>query len=441
MTKIRVLIMGAAGRDFHNFNTFYRARDNYDVVCFTATQIPDIEGRIYPPSLAGPNYPDGIPIYPEEKLVSLIKEKDIDQVVFAYSDVSHEYVMHIASTVLSCGADFRLMGMTNTALKYKKPIISVCAIRTGCGKSQTTSKVCQILKKLGKKVVVVRHPMPYGDLEKQKVQRFSSIADLEKFECTIEEQEEYERHILNGIIVYAGVDYAEILKQAEEEADIVIWDGGNNDMPFYDPDIDIVVVDPHRPGHEVKYFPGEVNFKRADIIVINKVDTADREDVLDVEENIKKFNPRARVIKAASPITVLTPEKIVGKRVLVVEDGPTLTHGEMKYGAGTIAAQNYGAREIIDPRPYAVGKIKKTFEKYPTIGTLLPAMGYGKEQIEDLQKTINKTPADLVVSGTPIDLSRIINTNKEILRISYELSEIGSPNLEEILTLFVKNLK
>lgn len=439
-SKERVIIMGAAGRDFHDFNTYFRNNDNFDVICFTATQIPDIAGRTYPPDLAGKNYPNGIPIYAEEKLGELIQEYNVNKVVFSYSDVRHEYVMHHASTVLAYGADFILLGPDKTALTSKKPIISVCAVRTGCGKSQTTSKVCTILKNLGKKVVVVRHPMPYGDLVKQKVQRYEKISDFEKFECTIEEQEEYERHINNGLIVYAGVDYEAILRQAEDEADVVIWDGGNNDLPFFKSDLQMVVVDPHRVDHELQYHPGEANFKRADLIVINKVDTADREQVLKSEQNIKKYNPNATVIKAASPISVDHPEKIAGKKVLVVEDGPTLTHGEMKYGAGTIAAGNCGAAEIIDPRPYAVGKMKRTFERYPNIGTLLPAMGYGKEQKRDLKATIDKTPADIVISGTPMDLNRVIKTNKEILRVTYELAEIGSPNLSDVLKEFVNDI-
>lgn len=429
----RIIIMGAAGRDFHNFNVYFRDNEDYEVVAFTATQIPDIEGRVYPKSLAGKLYPKGIPIEPEEKLYDLIKKHKISQVVFAYSDVPHEYVMHKASIVNAAGADFRLLGPENTMIKSKKPVISICAVRTGCGKSQTTRAVCQYFIDKGKKVVAIRHPMPYGDLEKQRCQRFATLKDLDRYECTIEEREEYEPHINRGVVVYAGVDYEEIIREAEKEADVIIWDGGNNDFPFYKPDLEIVVVDPHRPGHEMKYYPGETNFRRADVIIINKIDSANIEDIEYLRKNILKINPDAIVVDAASPIFVDNYEKIQGKTVLVVEDGPTLTHGEMKYGAGIIAARKFGAGEIIDPRPYTVGTITETFKKYPGIGTLLPAMGYGKKQIKDLEKTINKVKCDLVISATPIDITRLIKVNKPILNVRYELDVIGLPKLEDIL--------
>ncbi len=432
-TKKRVLIMGAAGRDFHNFNTYYRNNNAYDVVAFTATQIPNIEGRKYPKSLAGELYPNGIPIYPEEELGKLIIEQKIDEVVFSYSDVSHEYVMHKASEVLTKGAHFTLLNSAITMLKSIKPIISVCAVRTGCGKSQTTERVAFILKSLGKKTVVVRHPMPYGNLEAQAVQRFANVDDLKKYDCTIEEQEEYERHISNGFIVYAGVDYEKILRQAETEADVIIWDGGNNDTPFFKPDIEIVVVDPHRPGHELRYHPGEVNFRRASVFVVNKVNTAKSENVEKILANIKKYNSAATVICANSPIAISDAQKIKGKRVVVVEDGPTLTHGEMKYGAGTIGAENAGASEIVDPKPYAVRSIKKTFEKYPFVEKILPAMGYGAHQMKDLEETINAMPVDAVIIGTPIDLSRIISINKPTVRVSYTLEETTKPDLLTII--------
>jgi len=395
MAKDRVIIMGAAGRDFHNFNVYFRGNKAYEVVAFTATQIPNIEGRIYPPELAGPGYPDGIPIYPESKLTELIKELDIDQVVFGYSDVSHAYVMHRASMVLAAGADFRLMGWKETMLKAQKPVVSICAVRTGSGKSQTTRRVSDILREMGKKVVVVRHPMPYGDLRKQICQRFASYEHLDRHKCTIEEREEYEPHIDRGVVVYAGVDYEKILREAEQEAEIILWDGGNNDLPFYKPDLHIVVTDPHRAGHELAYHPGEANLRLADVVVINKIDTADLEDVATVRENVRATNPDAVIIEAASPIFVEDPGAIRGKRVLVVEDGPTLTHGEMAYGAGIVAARRFGAAEIVDPRPYAVGSIIETFEKYPQTGPLLPAMGYGERQIEELEETINATPLRL----------------------------------------------
>lgn len=431
--KTKVIIMGAAGRDFHNFNVYYRNNPRYEVVAFTATQIPGIEKRAYPPELAGPDYPDGIPIYKEEDLPELIKKHGINEVVFAYSDVSHEYVMHRASVALANGADFRLMGPFATMLEAKVPMVSICAVRTGSGKSQTSRRVTGILREKSFRVVVVRHPMPYGDLAKQVCQRFASREDLDKHECTIEEREEYEPHINNGIIVYAGVDYERILREAEKEADIIVWDGGNNDMPFYKPDLHIVVADPHRPGHEVAYHPGETNLRMADVVVINKVDTADPANVATVRKNVKRLNPNAIIIEAASPITVDKPELIKGKRVLVVEDGPTLTHGNMPYGAGTIAAKRLGATGIVDPRPYAVGSIVKKFEEYPHLGAVLPAIGYGKEQIKRLEETINKTPCDVVLIGTPIDLRRVLRLNKPVVRAKYELQEIGTPTLEDIL--------
>jgi len=433
MLKTRVIIMGAAGRDFHNFNVYFRDNPSYEVVAFTATQIPGIEERVYPPELAGSNYPNGIPIYPEEELPELIKKFNVDLVVFAYSDVSHEYVMHKASTVLAAGADFRLMGPKTTMLKAKVPVVSVCAVRTGCGKSQTSRKVVKILREMGYKVVVIRHPMPYGDLRKQVCQRFATFEDLDKYECTIEEREEYEPHLRNGVIVYAGVDYEKILQEAEKEAEIIIWDGGNNDLPFYKPDLHIVVADPHRPGHELKYYPGEANLRMADVVIINKVDTADPKNVEIVERNIKQVNSKAIIVKASSPMTVDKPEMIKGKRVIVIEDGPTLTHGEMPYGIGTIAARKLGASEIVDPRPYAVGSIVEAYEKYGHLGPILPALGYGKEQIEELEKTINSIPCDVVVVGTPIDLRRVLSINKPAVHVRYELQEVGSPNLKEIL--------
>jgi predicted GTPase len=439
MKKTKVIIMGAAGRDFHNFNVYYRNNPEYEVVAFTATQIPGIEKRGYPPELAGPNYPKGIPIYPESMLPELIKKFNIEEVVFAYSDVSHEYVMHKASIALANGPDFRLMGPTTTMVKSKVPVVSVCAVRTGSGKSQTSRKVARTLKKLGFKVVVIRHPMPYGDLTKQIWQRFASYEDLDKNDCTIEEREEYEPHIDIGIIVYAGVDYEKILREAEKEADIIVWDGGNNDIPFYHTDMHIVVADPHRPGHELTYHPGETNLRMADIVIINKVDTADPRNVATVRNNTKMVNPDATIIEAASPITVDNPELINGKKVLVVEDGPTLTHGSMAYGAGMIAAERLGAGEMVDPRPYAVGSIVTTFQKYSHLGAILPALGYGKDQIHELEETINATPCDVVLIGTPIDLRRVLKINKPAVRAKYELQEIGTPTLEEILKAkFVK---
>ncbi len=433
MERKKVIIMGAAGRDFHNFNTFFRNNPEYEVVAFTATQIPDIEGRIYPPELAGELYPNGIPIYPEEDLTKLIKEHNVDFVVFAYSDVSHEYVMHKASEVLAAGASYLLLGPKHTMLKSSKPVIAVVAGRTGSGKSQTTRRVVEILRNMGKKVVVIRHPMPYGDLVAQRVQRFATYEDLDKYNCTIEEREEYEPHIDRGAVVYAGVDYEAILREAEKEADIILWDGGNNDFPFYIPDLTITVVDPHRPGHEVTYHPGETNVRLADVIVINKIDTADLESIELVRANVREVNPKAIIVEAASPLFVDEPEKIRGKRVLVVEDGPTLTHGEMSYGAGYIAAIKYGAAEIVPAREFAVGTIKAAYEKYPQVSEVLPAVGYSEQQLKDLEATINATPADVVVSATPINLARVIKVNKPIVRVRYELQEIGKPTLEDII--------
>jgi predicted GTPase len=429
----RVVIMGAAGRDFHNFNVYFRDNPAYEVVAFTATQIPNIAGRVYPTELAGARYPKGIPIHPESELVDLIRREGVTQVVFAYSDVPHEYVMHRASVALAAGADFRLMGATSTMLKARVPVVATGAVRTGAGKSQTTRRVAAILASSGRRVVVIRHPMPYGDLVKQACQRFASFADLDRHECTIEEREEYEPHLEHGLVVYAGVDYERILRSAEAEADVIVWDGGNNDMPFYQPDLYIVVADPHRAGDEVTYHPGETNLRMADAIVINKVDTATPDSVKLVRENIRAANPNARVVEAASPIFTDDPEAIRGKRVLVVEDGPTLTHGGMAYGAGVVAAQRYGAAELVDPRPYAAGSIREVYQTYSGIGPLLPAMGYGPEQMADLQQTINATPCDMVLVATPIDLGRILDLKKPAQRVRYELQEIGRPNLEDLL--------
>ena len=433
MSKPRVLIMGAAGRDFHNFNTVFRDNEAYEVVAFTATQIPNIEGRRYPPELAGALYPAGIPIYPENEMPTLIRMLGVDQVVFAYSDVNSQYVMSKAATAIAAGADFRLMGPKDTMVSSNKPVVAVCAVRTGSGKSQTTRYVAERLQAMGKKVVAIRHPMPYGNLVKQRVQRFASYEDLDIHETTIEEREEYEPHIDRGIIVYAGVDYEAILRQAELEADVILWDGGNNDLPFYKPDLHIVVADPHRAGHELTYWPGAANFRMADVIIINKVDTADLHPITIVRDSAAAVNPGATVIEAASPIFVEDPAAIRGKRVLVIEDGPTLTHGEMRYGAGIVAAQRFGAAEIIDPRPYTVGTITETFEKYPDIGTLLPAMGYGGEQVKDLEETIRRVPCDLVLSATPIDLTRVAKIYHPVQRVSYELQIIGQPTLDDIL--------
>jgi predicted GTPase len=433
VTKCRVLIMGAAGRDFHNFNVYFRDNPDYEVVAFTATQIPHIEERAYPAELAGPEYPQGIRIHPEDELVSLIHGLKVDQVVFAYSDVSHEYVMHRASEVLAAGADFRLMGTGTTMLRSARPVVAVCAGRTGSGKSQTTRRICDLLREKGKRVVAVRHPMPYGDLVKQVCQRFATYDDLDRQQCTIEEREEYEPLIDRGVAVYAGVDYGRILREAEQEAEVIVWDGGNNDLPFYKPDLHVVVVDPHRPGHELRYHPGEANVRAADVVVINKIDTANGADVDAVRDNVTGVNPDATVIEAASPIFVEEPGAIRGKRVLVVEDGPTLTHGEMAYGAGVVAARRFGAAEIIDPRPYAVGSILETYEKYPTTGNVLPAMGYGQEQVHELEQTIDRTLCDLVIVATPIDLRRVVKIDRPSQRVRYEIQEIGRPSLADVL--------
>jgi predicted GTPase len=435
--RAKVIIMGAAGRDFHNFNVYFRDNANYEVVAFTATQIPNIEGRKYPASLAGKLYPKGIDIFPESDLPELIKKLGAEQVVFAYSDIPHVEVMHKASLVNACGADFRLMGANQTELKSKVPVIAICAVRTGSGKSQTTRAVASALRGKGRRIVAIRHPMPYGDLEKQAVQRFATYEDLDKHECTIEEREEYEPHIDKGIIVYAGVDYEKILRQAEEEADVILWDGGNNDTPFYAPDLHITVADPHRAGHGKLYHPGETNMRMADVIIINKVDTAEPDKVEAVRKVIAELNPKAIVVTAASPLTVDDPAAINGKRVLVIEDGPTVTHGEMTFGAGMIAAKNAGAKEIIDPRPFAVGSIKATFEKYTHLEKVLPAMGYGGKQVAELEETINASDCDIVVSGTPIDLTRVLgNVNKPIVRVKYDLQVKGEPTLEQILERF-----
>lgn len=429
----RVLIMGAAGRDFHNFNVYFRDNPQYQVAAFTATQIPHIEDRVYPSSLAGVSYPDGIPIYPEDQLVDLIQALKVDQVVFAYSDVPHEYVMHKASRVLAAGADFRLMGADTTMLQSDKPVVAICAGRTGSGKSQTTRRVCDLLKGMNKQVVAVRHPMPYGNLVRQACQRYATYEDMDRHKCTIEEREEYEPLIDRGIVLYAGVDYERILREAEREADIIVWDGGNNDFPFFRPNLYIVVLDPHRPGHEIRYHPGEVNLRAADVAVINKVDTADASGIVAVRENVMRVNPAAMIIEAASPIFVEDPAAIRGKRVLVVEDGPTLTHGEMAYGAGVVAAHRFGAAEVVDPRPYAVGSILTTYEKYPTTGDVLPAMGYDEEQTAELEHTIANTPCDLVIVATPIDLRRVMKLDKPCQRVRYELQEIGKPDLADAL--------
>ena len=432
----KVIIMGAAGRDFCLFNYNFRDNEDYEVVAFTAAQIPDIVDRKYPPSLAGKLYPEGIPIHPEEDLRKLMREHDVDEVVFAYSDVPHEVVMHKASIATAHGADFVLMGTKKSMIESKVPIISVCAVRTGAGKSQTTRKITQILLDKGRKVVVIRHPMPYGDLEKQAVQRFETYEDLDRYDTTIEEREEYEPHIDRGIVVFAGVDYEKILREAEKEAEIIVWDGGNNDTPFYKPKLQIVLTDPHRAGDEVGYHPGEANVLMADVIIVNKVETAKPDDVERVKENVRRLNPDAVLIEAASPITVRDTEPIHKKRVLVIEDGPTVTHGDMEYGAGTIAAKRFGASEMVDPRPHAVGSIKETLKKYPHLGNLLPAMGYTDQQIKELEETINAVDCDVVVSGTPIDLRRILSVDKPVVRVRYELLEIGRPNLDDILDDF-----
>lgn len=441
MKRKNIIIIGAAGRDFHNFNTCYRDNEQYNVVAFTAAQIPDIQDRKYPAELAGRLYPEGIPIYGQEKLSQLIEELDGDECVFAYSDVKYEKVMALSAIVNGAGADFTLLGPKSTSIKSTKPVISVCAVRTGSGKSQTSRKIIELLMKRGLKVIAVRHPMPYGDLVAQRVQRFASLDDLKKHRCTVEEMEEYEPHVERGNIIYAGVDYGDILRAVENDpdgCDVILWDGGNNDFSFYKADLSITVADPHRPGHELSYYPGEVSLRVAHVAVINKVDSATAEGIATVEENIGKINPTAKIIKAESLITVDNPELIKDKRVLVVEDGPTLTHGEMKLGAGTVAAQRFGAGEIIDPRPYTVGKLKETFDIYPDIGVLLPAMGYGEQQLRDLEETINRTDCDSVIIGTPIDLTRIISINKPSTRVHYELNELPGPNLEEVIGEFIK---
>ena len=444
MSKRNIIIIGAAGRDFHNFNTYFRDNELYNVVAFTATQIPDIHGRKYPAELAGKLYPNGIPIYEQKELAKLIKEYQVDECVFSYSDIPYGAVMNLGAVVNAEGASFSLLGPKHTMLKSKKPVIAVCATRTGCGKSQTSRKVVELLMEKGLKVVAVRHPMPYGDLAAQKVQRFETIDDLAKHHCTIEEMEEYEPYVARGNVIYAGVDYEAILREAENDpkgCDVILWDGGNNDFPFYKPDLMITVADPHRPGHELAYYPGEVNLRIADVIVINKIDSASPENIQLVRENTLKVNPTAIVIDGASPIRVDNPEIIRGKRVLVVEDGPTLTHGEMKLGAGTIAAQKYGAAEIIDPRTFAVGKIAETFQIYPAVGALLPAMGYSDQQTADLETTIDQVDCDAVIIGTPIDLNRVITIKKPNTRVYYDLQEIGTPDLKEVLGSFMKTNK
>jgi predicted GTPase len=433
MDRIKVIIMGAAGRDFHNFNTYFRNKQEYEVVAFTATQIPDITGRQYPSELAGPHYPNGVPIFDEKDLLRLIKEFNVDQVIMSYSDISHIEVMQKASRVLAAGADFRLMGTKNTSIKSNKPVIAVCAVRTGCGKSQTSRRIGKILREHDKRVAVIRHPMPYGDLSKQKWQRFGDLSDLEKHDVTLEEAEEYESHIVAGNLVFAGVDYAKILEEAEKESDIIIWDGGNNDFPFYIPDLWITVADPHRVGHETTYYPGHTNLVGSDIIIVNKVDTAKAEDIKVLVENIQKENPNAQILKAESPVTVENPSVINGKRVLVVEDGPTVTHGDMEYGAGIVAAEHNKVKEIVDPRPFAVRSIKNTFEKYTHLERVLPAMGYGEKQISELEETINASDADAVVIGTPIDLRRVIKINKPSTRVTYAMDDNTAQKLIGIL--------
>jgi predicted GTPase len=444
MTKKNIIIIGAAGRDFHNFNTTYRNNEAYNVVAFTAAQIPDIDGRKYPSELAGELYPEGIPIYSQDQLPGLIEKLQVDECIFAYSDISYEDVMGVGAIVNAAGANFTLLGPKGTQLKSNKPVISVCAVRTGTGKSQTSRKIIETLLEHDLKVIAVRHPMPYGDLNAQRVQRFATVEDLKKHNCTIEEMEEYEPHVARGNIVYAGVDYADILAAAEndpEGCDVILWDGGNNDFSFFEPDLAVTVLDPHRPGHELKYYPGEVSLRTADVAIINKIDSASAEAVQIVENNIKFASPNTTVIKAESKITVDNPESIVGKRVLVVEDGPTLTHGEMNIGAGTVAAERLGAKEIIDPRPFAVGSLIETFNKYQHIQNVLPAMGYGDQQLKDLEETINKADCDAVIIGTPMDLTRIITINKPCTRVHYDLDEVGSPNLSGILKGFIQEHK
>ncbi len=444
MTRKNIIIIGAAGRDFHNFNTCFRDNEAYRVVAFTAAQIPDIDGRKYPHQLAGKLYPDGIPIHPEEQLPRLIRELEVDTCVFSYSDLPYQKVMNIGAIVNATGANFTLLGTHDTMITSTKPVISVCAVRTGCGKSQTSRRVIELLMKKGLRVVAVRHPMPYGDLVAQKVQRFAAIEDLSLHQCTVEEMEEYEPHVVRGNVIYAGVDYEAILRSAENDprgCDVILWDGGNNDFPFYKSDLTIGVVDPHRAGHELSYYPGEVVLRISDAVVINKMDSAAPEGIQMVRENIARVNPGATVIDGASPIRVDNPDVIRGKRVLVVEDGPTLTHGEMKIGAGVVAARKFGAAELVDPRPYTVGRLTETFRIYPGIGTLLPAMGYGKEQLKDLETTINGTDCDSVVIGTPIDLNRLIHIRKPNTRVYYDLQEIGEPTLEGVLNDFIEKNK
>lgn len=438
MAKIKTIIMGAAGRDFHNFNMVYRDNPEYEVVAFTAAQIPDIYGRVYPRKLAGKLYPKGVPIKAESELLDLIKKHGVDEVVFSYSDVRHEFVMHHASRVVAAGASFKFLGYKPTAIKAKVPVISVCAVRTGCGKSQTTRRVVTLLKDMGLKVVSIRHPMPYGNLERQICQRFASYKDLDRHECTIEEREEYEPHIDMGAVIYSGVDYQEICRQAEAEADVIVWDGGNNDLPFFQSDLQIVVADPHRPNHECEYFPGEANIYAADVVVINKIDSSYPEDVDYVRQNILRMNPNAVIVDAASPIFVQDGLKIRGKRVVVIEDGPTLTHGEMTMGAGIVAAQKYCAGEIVDPKPYFQGTILAALQTYPHIGNLIPALGYGKKQTSDLEKTVNACDCDLIISATPIDLTRVIKIKKPHMRVRYELQEIGEPDMKSVLGDFAK---
>ncbi len=434
----KVVILGAAGRDFHNFNVIFRTNREYNVVAFTATQIPGIDGRRYPPELAGPNYPEGIPIFPEDELEKIIRDQKVEIVVFAYSDVTYAHIMHLAARASAAGADFWLLSSEDTMLESKLPVLSVCAVRTGCGKSPTSRRVAAIVHEMGLRLAVIRHPMPYGDLAAQAVQRFATVEDQDKHQCTIEEREEYEPHIRMGTIVYAGVDYGKILEQAEQEADVILWDGGNNDTPFYKAGLEIVVTDPHRPGHELAYYPGEINLRRADVVLINKVNTAEEKNIELVRENVRRLNPGATVVESACDVKVANPEEIKGKRVLVIEDGPTLTHGGMRYGAGVVAARENGAAELVDPRPYAVGSIKETFEKYSHLTDLLPAMGYGEKQCHELEKTIDATPCDLVLVATPIDLASVVKISKPSLRVTYEVEERTQPDLSVILAEFLK---
>ena len=440
-TMKRVLILGAAGRDFHNFNVVFRNHAEFDVVAFTAAQIPDIDGRRYPAELAGDLYPDGIPILDENEMEEIIRQEQVDVVVFSYSDIAHAALMHLASRAVAAGADFWLLGVERAQLVAKVPVISVCAVRTGCGKSPVSRRIAKELRSMGWNPVVVRHPMPYGDLAAQRAQRFASLADLDRYHCTIEEREEYEPHIIEGTTVYAGVDYEEILHQAEREGDVILWDGGNNDTSFYRPDLDIVVLDPHRPGHELGYYPGEVNFRTAHVLIINKVDTADPDGVKTVRQNIALHNPRAKVIETACKVTIADPGAVRGKNVLVVEDGPTITHGEMPYGAGVVAANRYGAASLVDPRPFAVGSIERTFEKFPHLWRVLPAMGYSDRQRHELEETIKRVPCDLVIVATPIDLARTISLDKPSVRVTYEVQEIGEPAITQMLETFTQTHK